>query len=313
MNGKRIVTFKTPVDYFQQVLDGKYQNINRFKKLLETKNDWDGYDCDLHIYPYIHARPALLSVGCPNQCPFCPTAITHKGRIHFGNYKYILSQYKNENIHFMDENLFYNNSMDRILILLKKQKIQWLAMSDYKSTIKILEKFGEDYLYDCGLRIIEIGLENVALFKKVKDYIPTKKIVIYYLNMTCLPGETKESIAENARWMKPVSLKRSIHFNNGVWYACGQFFYPYDGYQGIGKGKWVNGKIARTRPSWIPNSLLSQEYNIISLERTNYYSQLIYGIKIYKPKSQGIIGDFIQGNQRLATWMLSGIRCGGII
>lgn len=307
------VPFKTPVDYFVEVLKNNNNNIDCFKELLEQKKlnqpHWSSYDNDLHIYPYNKAIPAILSVGCPNQCPFCPTAQTHKGKIVFGNPEIIIPQYKDENLHFMDENFFYND-MHRILPLLKRQRITWLAMSDYKSTMEVLEEFGEDYLYECGLRIVEVGLENIALYKKVENYIPTKKIVICYLNMTCFPGETKESIAENREWMKSVSLKNPIHFNNGVWYACGQFLHPYKKtLETMGK---VDGLLARTRPSWIPNSLLEQDYCIVNLETANFYSQLVYGQKMYAPKMCGNIGDFINARQRRATWMLSGLRVGAI-
>jgi len=302
------VPFKTPVDYFAEVLNSNYNNINDFGELLKQKKGWEGYDCDLHIYPFIAAQPTMLSVGCPNRCPFCPSALVHKGRIEFGDADYILSSYVGKVLHFMDENFFYND-MKKVLPLLKKYDIIWLAMSDYESVMRVLEEFGEEYLYDCGLRIIEVGLENVVLYKKVKKKIPTKKVVIYYLNMTCLPGETKESIMENTEWMKNVSLKRPIHYNNAVGYACGQFFYPY---QLIAGGKYVDGKLARTRPTWIPNTLLTQHYEIISLERANYYSQLVYGMKIYCPEMSGNIGNFIRNNQRRATWILSGIRIGAI-
>ena len=307
--GKIRVPFKTPVDYFNEILCGNYDNINRFKE-LHNKKGWQGYDCDLHIYPYTKAIPGMLSVGCPNQCPFCPTAHTHQGHIHFGDYKRIISQYVDECVHFMDENFFHNN-MKIILPLLKKQNIRWLAMSDYKSTVRTLEGFGEDYLYECGLRIVEVGLENIVLCKKVLKKINTKKIAIYYLNMTCFPGETKTSIRENATWMKDVSLKRPIHFNNGIWYACGQFLYPYKEMRE--EGRYLKGEFARVQPTWIPNSLLVQDYTIRDLEKANHFNQLVYGHKIYNPRMSGNIGVFIGTNQRKASWLLTGIRCGAIV
>ncbi len=305
-----LVPFKTPVDYFNEILGGDYNNINNFKTLFELRR-WKGYkgfDCDLHIYPYTSAEPALLSVGCPNQCTFCPTAQTHKGKIHFGDPELILPSYKNKNLHFMDENFFYND-MKKVLPLLRRYEIIWLAMSDYKSTKRVLEEFGEDYLYDCGLRIVEVGLENVIFYKKVEEKISTKRIAICYLNMTCLPGETKESIVTNMEWMESASLKRPIHFNNGVWFACGQFFYPYKHKAG---GRYLVGELARVRPTWIPHSLLTQGYEIVDLEKANYFGQLVYGMKEYRPKLFGSIGEFIGTNQRLATWMLSGLRVGAI-
>jgi len=301
------VPFKTPADYFTKVLEGCYDTIDFFKERHE-KIGWKEYDCDLHIYPHTLAQPAVLSVGCPNQCPFCPSAAIHKGKIHFGNPEIILPKYANTSVHFMDENFFYND-MKVILPLLKKRGMIWLAMSDYKSTVKVLEEFGEDLLYECGLRVVEVGLENVVHFKKVKEAIPTEKIEIYYLNMTCLPGETKESIRENAKWMYYHSLEKPIHFNNGLWYACGQFFHPY---QPRKDGRYLDGGLARVRPSWIPNTLLNQDYEIKELDRANLCGQLVYGRKIYNPKLSGSIGEFIGTDQELAAWLLTGIRVGAI-
>ena len=130
--------------------------------------------------------------------------------------------------------------------------------------------------------------------------------------MTCLPGETKESIIENTKWMKAGnSLKNPIHFNNGLWYACGQFFHPYNKHKT--GGVYLDGKLARVRPTWIPNSLGLQDYKIIDLERTNLYTQLVYGMKIYNPKMADNILKFINNDQDRAAWLLTGIRCGGII
>ena len=129
--------------------------------------------------------------------------------------------------------------------------------------------------------------------------------------MTCLPGETKETIIQNRKWMKAGnSLKNPIHFNNGLWYACGQFFYPY---KYVAGGVYLDGELARVRPTWIPNSLGLQDYEIIDLEKTNLYTQLAYGMKIYNPKMAGNILEFIDDNQDRAAWLLTGIRCGGII
>ena len=304
-----VVPFKTPVDYFKQVLDGKYENVNIFKRLLEDKG-WEGYDNDLHVYPFNKAVPGMLSVGCPNSCPFCPTALTHKRNIYFGDPNFIIPQYANMKVHFMDEN-FFSNDMKVVLPLLKEHNVEWLAMSDYRSTVRALKIHGEKYLYKCGLRVIEMGLENVVLYRKAQAPIETKDIVIYYLNMTCLPGETKYSIKQNAEWMKKNSLARPIHFNNSLWYAPGQFYHPYEN-KGAKDGQWLDGAYARTRPSWMPISLLREEYRIVDLELANYYGQMVYGNKIYTPKKAGTIGHFIQGCQQRAAWLLTGIRCGAI-
>ena len=316
------VPFKTPVDYFTEVLLCDYNNINRSPELI-ARSGWSGiYDSDLHIYPYNDAIPGMLSVGCPNKCPFCPSAVIHEGKIVHADPELVIPQLANKTVHFMDENFFYND-MKEVLPLLAMYNVTWLAMSDYQSTLRVLEEFGEHNLYECGCRVVEMGLENVALYQKVKKPIETDLIQMYYLNMTCFPGETKETIRENAKWMAgTVSLLKPIHHNNGVWYACGQFLYPYT--EPVG-GAWVLERrdfgVARTRPTWLPDSLLDETYEVVSLSMANYYSQLVYGKKIYRPKMQGTIREFVKEAKTLrltsaqdeVAWLLTGIRNGAIV
>jgi len=49
------------------------------------------------------------------------------------------------------------------------------------------------------------------------------------------------------------------------------------------------------------------------LGKVNFYNQLVYGWKIYNPKMSGNIGVFIGNDQQRAAWLLTGIRCGGIV
>ena len=306
---KPIVPFKTPSDYFQEALGGKVENINKFPEIQKTLG-WEKHDCDLHIYPYIHAKSAILSMGCKNRCFFCPTAKFFKGKVFFGDPNIILPYYEGQNVHFMDED-FFANDLDIVLPLLKKYHITWLAMAHFHNIQRVYAKYGEDYLYDCGLRIIETGLENVALMFKAKGELISKKIEIYYLNMTCLPGETKETIQENALFMKDKSLKRPIHFNNSLWYAPGQFYYPYDEVRD--DGVLLNPPFARTRPTYIPDTLLNQNYDIVDIEKVNYYCQLVYGLKMYPKEISGSIREFIGDDYGKAMWMIMGVRAGGII
>jgi len=307
-----IVPFKTPVDYFTQALDGKPENINRFYQIQKDDPQWLTYDNDLHIYPYVHAVPSMLSMGCNNKCKFCPTAKLHKGKVHFGDPEIIIPNYKNMNIHFMDEN-FFRNDMDVVLPLLRKYKIKWLAMSTYKETMKVIETYSEEYLYKCGLRCVEMGLENVDLMMKV-DEAPYSfdEIAPYYLNMTFLPGETKETILNNAKWMRERmrSLEHPIHFNNGVWWAPGQFYYPYG--RKHKDGIMLDGKYARTQPTYIPNSFLDQDMEIVDLEDVNYHSQLTYDFKLYPEKDEYNIREFISGDVKRAMWVVVGLRVEGI-
>jgi len=218
---------------------------------MEKPDWWRHMDCDLHIYPYDHAQPALLSMGCFNRCSFCPTAKHFQGNVYFGDPEIILPYYGGATVHFMDED-FFRNDMAVVLPLLDKLGIIWTAMSTFDSFAEVLSKYGDGMLYHYGLRCVEIGLENVDLMMKVKHDITTKMVEVYYLNMTCLPGETKQTIRNNREWMKDRSLKRPIHFNNGLWYAPGQFYYPYDTVRT--DGIMLPSKYARTRPTYIPDT-----------------------------------------------------------
>jgi hypothetical protein len=306
---KMIVPFKTPLDYYLEAMGGNPENIDKFPIIQKTLG-WEEYDNDLHIYPYTNAKSAVLSMGCSNRCFFCPTAEHFKGKIVFGNPEIILPYYEGQNVHFMDED-FFHNDLKIVLPLLKKYHITWLAMTTYQNMVKVLAEFGEDYLYDCGLRCVELGLENVVLMKKAGDTLVCKKIAVYYLNMTCLPKETKESIQANAEWMKTRSLEHPIHFNNGVWYAPGQFYYPYG--EERTDGIMTDAKKARTRPTFLPDSLIHQTYNIIDMEKVNYYGQLVYGLKMYPEETAGLLADFIGKDYKKACWAITGIRVGGII
>lgn len=308
MRKELIVPFKTPLDYFLVALDGNAANINKYPEIQKTLG-WDKEDNDLHIYPHTDAKSAILSMGCSNKCKFCPTALHFKGKVVYGDPETIIPNYANQSVHFMDED-FFNNDMDTILPLLKRYNVTWLAMSTYNNFKKVIAKYGEDYLYDCGCVCVEMGLENVALMMKCDRDLWTEKIAMYFLNMSFLPGETKESVKENSKWMKDRSLRHPIHFNNGVWYAPGQFYYPYESIEG---GEWTNSELGRVRPSWIPNTFLDQNFVVDNLELTNYFTQVVFGIKEYQVPKEGNIREFIDGDYKKAAWLITGIRCGGII
>ncbi len=308
-----VVPFKHPLAYFKEILKGDPANINQFPQ-LHLASGWD-CNCDLHWYPYVHARPGLLSVGCKNNCFFCRTAEEFKGRVYYGDYSKILANYEDEEIHFMDEDFFSNPSMDRILPILKERRIVWLALTTYKNFLAALDKYGEDYLYECGMRTVELGLENVVLCRKVETHIPLKKIRIYYLNLTGLPGETKETIRENAAWMKPCSMADPVNYHNGQWYCPGLFFYPIKPPEG---GRYVRGEYALTRPTWMANSLLNQDYCITDMAKVNYYCQLMYGTRMFPKNQRGNVGEYIFSDstalqQDRALWMLVGMRVGGLV
>lgn len=313
-NSKKMhhVPFLITSDYFERFLKNNPENINRFWEIQQKYPYINKDHSDLHIYPYTQAVPAVLSMGCNNQCEFCPTSKIFKGKIFFGDPELILPHYKDMNVHFLDEN-FFHNDMDIILPLLKKYNIKWLAMAHYEDVMAAYNKYGEDYLYDCGLRIIEVGLENIALMRKVPgDGVPNKKVEIFYLNLTFLPNETKSSIKETAEWMQTHNLKNPIYHYNGMWYSPGQYYYPY------GKpepdGIVLNTELARVVPTYIPNSFLDEEVQIIDKELVNKYVLLVTSKNnLFNPnKDKYLVRDFIGNDYRKAIWLTIGIRVGGI-
>jgi len=291
-------------------MQGKVENIERWPQICKEVG-WDKYDNDLHVYPYVKAVPGVLSMGCPLKCFFCPTAKIWEGKTHYADYEKIIPQYAGMSVHWMDENFFTNPDLDRILELLRLHKVRWLAMSTNKETRKAFETFSEATLYNSGLRVVEMGLENVALMMKVKRPLTTKFVSIYYLNMTFMPGETKTTIRENGLWMESRSLKDPIHHNNGLWYAPGQFYYPYGEERTDGIN--LTPPEARTRPTYIPDSFLDQDYHISNLPEVNFYSQLVYGYKVYNPTTFGSIREFIGNDYKKAMWLAVGFRIGAIL
>lgn len=324
------VPFKTPVDYFIQALKTNPENIDSFPLIQRALPEWTRYDNDLHVYPYTDAVPAMMSMGCRKRCSFCPTAKVHRGKIYFGDPEKILPFYNSMNVHFMDEN-FFMNDLRSTLPMLRRFKIYWLAMVDYSDAERVFNEYGEDYLYDCGMRVLEIGLENIDLMRKVKgEGLKAKRVEILYLNMTFMPGETKETIKHTADWMKRHSLKHPIHFYAGLWFAPGQYFYIYDDdefSEDVAEpeimtkedGVEIESPEGRTMPTYIPNSFLSETVEIRNVEKVNYYSNIVYNFR-YFPKYEIIkVRDFIfptpdhPGDFRAAMWLAVGLRTGGII
>lgn len=218
----------------------------------------------------------------------------------------------------MDEDFFDNPNIDEILDLLKKYRVVWSCMSTAIRTYKIVERLGEQELADSGLVLVECGLENVALANKVKRFQKISAFVVYYLNICCLPGETKKTIQQNAQWFldNEASIPDPIHHNNGLWYAPGQFYYPYDNH--VDGGAWCDGMKARTRPTWVPDSLLDEELEVIDMGKVNFYCQLMYDFKLFPDTISFTMRDFCTKTTgkldlKKVMWCIAGIRCGGII
>jgi hypothetical protein len=318
MNGPEFaftVPFKTPADYYRDLLGSDPAAINEFYARWMARADWRGYDEDLHVYPYTHALPAALSFGCPNRCPFCPTAELHQGRIVYGDPSLVLPPYRNRAVHFMDENFFAahrGEALREILRLLRAYRITWLCMSDARHTLEAFDRFGEEELWASGLRVVEVGLENVAHYRKVPPSgIPSERIQVYYLNMTFFPGETKESIRANAEWMRERSIRHPIHHNNGLWYAPGQYLFDSNGTYRA-SGQLLCQPMARTRPTFIPASFAGELAEVVNLERANFFAQLVYGVKFYPATTSFRIGEWCGADWRRWAWTVVGIRSGGL-
>lgn len=293
-----IVPFKTPVDYYRVALqEGKIPFEDLFEVIMENE-EFRRSDRDLHVYPYTHAVPAMLSAGCRQKCPFCPTAEFFKGtRVH-GDYNAILDKYKAAGItaiHFMDEDFFDEDDerIDGILAKLKDTGIVWLCMSAYKNIKKVVLRHGWEYLKACGAVCIETGLENVALYKKVGSFpLTNPHVQILYLNMSFLPGETINTMQANSHWMSQEgrSLENAIHEGNGIWYAPGQYYHPYGKEE---EGKMTSSPVARTMPSFVPQSLLDCDFEITDLESANFYSKLVNGFKMFPKEKVYNVDEFI--------------------
>ena len=307
------IPFWISSDYYTNILGNDPHRIDVFPQLQKQFPEINEDHSDLHVFPYTRAVPAILSMGCNNQCSFCPTGTAFKGKIYYGDYEKILLNYTGNNVHFMDEN-FFRNDLKAILPLLKKYDIKWLAMAHYEDVMKAYEEFGEDYLYECGLRVIEVGLENIALMRKVQgDGIPNLKVQICYLNLSLLPGETKETILESSNWMKTHSLKNPIHHDNGLWYSPGQFYFPYDKKEK--DGLLLKTSLARVVPTYVPYSLLSETVTIVNIELVNKYCYFLFTKDhIFYPKYKSFkVMDFVKDDYRKVMWIVVGIRVGAII
>lgn len=308
-----IIPFWISSDYFEKVLDNDPRNINLFPELQKVNPEINKDHSDLHVYPYTKAIPAILSMGCNNQCSFCPTAHIFKGRIYYGDYEKILPNYENLNVHFLDEN-FFHNDMKRLLPLLKKYNIKWLSMGHFEDVMRTYDEFGEEYLYDCGLRVIEIGLENISLMRKVKgNGVPNRKVEIYYLNLSLLPGETKETIKETAEWMKSHSLRNPIYYNNALWYSPGQYYFPYEKKEE--SGILLKTKYARIVPTYVPDSLLDETVTVLNCEIINKYVHFMYTREhIFTPAHTSFkVREFVGKDYRKVMWIVVGIRIGAIV
>jgi hypothetical protein len=314
--------FKTPLMYFRDCLGGDSKRIIEFSDIQKRDPQWVYSDSDLHVYPYTFARPAMLSAGCENKCKWCPTAQYYGGNKYFADHEQVLSQYAGECVHFMDEDFFDNPNIDDILKLTKELDIKFLAMTTYTKLEQMVDTYGEQGLADCGLRVAEVGLENVALYKKVKDKIlnPNKHFEVMFLNLTFLDGECKETIKQNAEWMKSRSIEHPIHFSNGVWFAPGQYLYNYGTHWDLPQRNRLDAPVSRSIPTYVPDSFLNEDFKVDNLEIVNHFSRLVADVKMYPSRDSYNVEEFISATEpklskedyKRVIWLAVGIRVGGI-
>lgn len=315
--------FKIPVDYFRDAMAGDPEGFYRLKSIQDENYEWIANDNDLHVYPYVHAVPAMLSAGCAQRCDFCPTAQYFNGTKYRADPERVLRDYAGQNVHFMDEDFFDSPDIDDILLLTKKYGIRFLAMSTYRNLRRMVDRYGERGLADHGLAVVEAGLENVVLYKKVEDQIlnPSRYFEILFLNLTYLDGETKETIKANAEWMKLRSLKDPIHFTNGMWYSPGQYLYNYGTHDSLPDRNRMSPPVSRSLPSFIPDSFLSEDFEIENLSLVNYYCQLVADTKLYPEKRTYNVEEFLKATEKKmknpdyvrAIWLAIGFRVGGLV
>jgi hypothetical protein len=314
--------FKIPVDYFKDAMDGDPEGFYRLKTIQDENYEWVENDNDLHVYPYVHAVPAMLSAGCAQKCDFCPTSQYFKGTKYRADPERVLKDYVGQNVHFMDEDFFDNPDIDHILTLTQRYGIKFLAMSTYRNLRKMVDRYGERGLATKGLAVAEVGLENVALYKKVEDVIlnPSRHFEILFLNMTYLKGETKYTIQANAEWMKERSLRNPIHFTNGMWYSPGQYLYNYGTHDSLPDRNRMSPPVSRSLPTFVPDSFLNEDFEINDLSRCNYYSQLVIDTKLYPEKTAYNVEEFLKCSEKKmqnvdyvkAMWLAIGLRVGGL-
>ena len=250
-----------------------------FKNLLLS-------DSDMHTNKYGGlVYPLFTSYGCTNKCKFCPVAANCKGERQAIplNMVFSILDYCEEkgykNIHFMDEDFFYD--IDRSAVILEYTKgkgFQYISLGTAGRVLEFVKAYGAQYLKDRDMKVIEIGLESAdqdlnkqmgkvarggrnryeTLAEMAKGYFD-----IFWLTMTFFPGETISSLRQTGKFLEKYGYKygemyKRIQTNSSVG-GLGQFFQFYEGTEGDkfrDEGMILAHSPHRLEPSFVPDSFL---------------------------------------------------------
>jgi radical SAM superfamily enzyme YgiQ (UPF0313 family) len=241
-------------------------------------------DCDMHLRKYEgQVYPLFTSYGCPNGCAFCPVGVNcNRKRIELPvwNVKKVLDICEKQgykNIHFTDEDFFFDSSRALDILQYTQGKgFNYIALGSVRTVTKFIERYGVDILNQCGMRLIEVGLESAdpELNKKMGkpgldkySFLAEQtkgKVDIFWLTMTFFPGETIGSLRATGSFLEQYGF--AIHElygrvqTNSTIGGLGQFFQPYVGAAGADrleeKGIILSERPIRLLPSFVPFSFL---------------------------------------------------------
>lgn len=260
----------------------------RFKHLLLS-------DCDMHLTKYGAHKvvPLFASYGCPRGCAFCPSTVnTGRSRLEFPvqDVKEMLTRcnYMNYlNIHFTDEDWFFDTERSFELVdwIIKSglQRFNFIALSEVKSLLRFIRKYGVEMLLAAGFKLVEVGFETAdpelgrSMGKAPVDRcrelaeLCKGKLDLFWLNLTFFPGETLTTLRETGDFMRQYGLKYEEVSGrirtNGTEGGLGQFFQPYHGTRNYDKlehrGVFLTERPVRLLPSYLPDSFLDQRIKVV--------------------------------------------------
>lgn len=239
-------------------------------------------DCDAHINGKFEGSlyPIHTSYACSNGCFFCPGSKNNCRRMDYlplANVAAKLQFFHNHgwnNLHFVDENMAVNNErMHEVLTIGKKiGNFNSIILGDSVNLLKFIHRYGETFLQEHGVFLLEIGFEGSNLLdtkggnKHVKACEELYRIcpdLTFFLTITFSPGETIETLNRTGEWLrnygkKPEELMERIR-TNGTEGGLGQFFQPYPDLPYDAAGLHSPFNPTRLYPSFIPASFLNSQ------------------------------------------------------
>lgn len=230
-------------------------------------------DCDTHVV-VDNPRPMLpvfLSVGCKRACMFCYVSVSNYpfGCAYPGEIEALLDHVIAHNlwVHFYDEDFMLHPQLDSILQRLHGSGVRWICLATSVSLAKAVEKYGAEYLIECGLMLVEIGLEVSDCEKIGKaqalDKVIASGVPILWLVMTFLPHDTPRQHNLMGAFLRAHGIPRGGLLprlsSNSTEAGLGQFFQAYHGTKGytdMTGGKHFTFASMRLWPSWVGDAFL---------------------------------------------------------